>query len=64
MAEAANGTQEVMLAVLSGTIANVVVLLPIMFIGDFVQTVLRPLSVTLSIALAASSSSRSPSFPC
>ena len=54
MAVAANGTQEVMLAVLSGTIANVVVLLPIMFIGDFVQTVLRPLSVTLSIALGAS----------
>jgi multidrug efflux pump subunit AcrB len=51
---AANGTQEVMLAVLSGTIANAVVLLPIVFIGGYVQTVLRPLSVTLSIALAAS----------
>lgn len=51
---AANGTQEVMLAVLSGTLANAVVLLPIVFIGGYVQTVLRPLSVTLSIALAAS----------
>ena len=51
---AANGTQEVMLAVLSGTIANAVVLLPIVFIGGFVQTVLRPLSLTLIIALAAS----------
>jgi len=51
---AANGTQEVMLAVLSGTVANAVVLLPIVFIGGYVQTVLRPLSVTLSIALAAS----------
>jgi multidrug efflux pump subunit AcrB len=51
---AANGTQEVMLAVLSGTIANAVVLLPIVFIGGYVQTVLRPLSVTLSIALTAS----------
>jgi multidrug efflux pump subunit AcrB len=54
LAVAANGTQEVMLAVLSGTIANAVVLLPIVFIGGFVQTVLRPLSVTLMTALAAS----------
>jgi multidrug efflux pump subunit AcrB len=54
LAVAANGTQEVMLAVLSGTIANAVVLLPIVFIGGFVQTVLRPLSLTLSIALASS----------
>lgn len=51
---AANGTQEVMLAVLSGTIANAVVLLPIVFIGGYVQTVLRPLSLTLTIALVAS----------
>ncbi len=48
------GTQEVMLAILSGTYATVVVLLPIIFIGGFVQTVLRPLSITLSIALIAS----------
>lgn len=54
LAVAANGTQEVMLAVLSGTIANAVVLLPIVFIGGFVQTVLRPLSVSLMVALAAS----------
>jgi multidrug efflux pump subunit AcrB len=54
LAVAANGTQEVMLAVLSGTIANSVVLLPIVFIGGFVQTVLRPLAVTLMLALAAS----------
>jgi len=54
LAVAANGTQEVMLAVLSGTISNAVVLLPIAFIGGYVQTVLRPLSVTLMIALAAS----------
>lgn len=54
LAVAANGTQEVMLAVLSGTIANGVVLLPIVFIGGFVQTVLRPLSVSLMVALAAS----------
>jgi multidrug efflux pump subunit AcrB len=48
------GTQEVMLAIFSGTYATVMVLLPIIFIGGFVQTVLRPLSVSLSIALAAS----------
>lgn len=48
------GTQEVMLAIFSGTYATVMVLLPIIFIGGFVQTVLRPLSVSLCIALAAS----------
>ena len=48
------GTEEVMLAILSGTYATVVVLLPIIYIGGFVQTVLRPLSLTLSIALLAS----------
>ena len=48
------GTEEVMLAILSGTYATVVVFLPIIFIGGFVQTVLRPLSLTLSIALLAS----------
>ncbi len=48
------GTEEVMLAILSGTYATVVVLLPIIYIGGFVQTVLRPLSLTLSIALVAS----------
>ena len=48
------GTQEVMLAIFSGTYATVMVLLPIIFIGGFVQTVLRPLSVTLCVALTAS----------
>jgi len=48
------GTEEVMLAVLSGTYATVAVLVPIIWIGGFVQTVLRPLSLTLSIALIAS----------
>ncbi len=38
------GTQEVMLAILSGTYATVVVLVPIIWIGGFVQTVLRPLA--------------------
>ena len=48
------GTDEVMLAVFSGTYATIMVLLPIIFIGGYVQTVLRPLSMTLSIALAVS----------
>ena len=50
----AGGTQEVMLAIFSGTYATVVVLLPIIFIGGYVQTVLRPLSLSLCIALVAS----------
>ncbi len=48
------GTQEVMLAIFSGTYATVMVLLPIIFIGGFVQTVLRPLSMSLVVALLAS----------
>jgi multidrug efflux pump subunit AcrB len=43
-----------MLAILSGTYATVVVLVPLIFIGGYVQTVLRPLTLTLSIALLAS----------
>lgn len=48
------GTKEVMLAILSGTYATVVVLLPIIYIGGYVQTVLRPLCLTLTIALISS----------
>jgi CzcA family heavy metal efflux pump len=48
------GTDEVMLAIFSGTYATIMVLIPIIFIGGFVQTILRPLSVTLCIALAVS----------
>jgi len=48
------GTEEVMLAIFSGTYATVMVLVPIIFIGGFVQTVLRPLSVSLTVALIAS----------
>ena len=51
---AARGTGEILLADTSGTITTIAVLVPIMFIGGFVQTVLRPLTVTLSVALAAS----------
>jgi multidrug efflux pump subunit AcrB len=48
------GTEEVMLAIFSGTYATVMVLLPIIFIGGYAQTVLRPLSISLCIALVAS----------
>jgi len=50
----AGGTEEVMLAIFSGTYATVVVLVPIIYIGGYVQTVLRPLALSLSIALVAS----------
>jgi multidrug efflux pump subunit AcrB len=51
---AVRGLNEILLADTSGTISTILVLLPIMFIGGFVQTVLRPLTVTLSVALMAS----------
>ena len=51
---AIRGLDEIILADTSGTISTVLVLLPIMFIGGYVQTVLRPLTVTLSVALISS----------
>ncbi|MEO2065436.1 MAG: efflux RND transporter permease subunit, partial [Desulfurobacteriaceae bacterium] len=51
---ARDGTKEVMLAVLSGTYTTVFMLLPIAFIGGYVQHILRPLSLTLIIALVVS----------
>ncbi len=48
------GVQEVMIAIFSGTYATIVVIIPIVFIGGYVQEVLRPLSLSLTIALAAS----------
>lgn len=48
------GTEEVMLAIFSGTYATAMVLVPIIFIGGYVQTAMRPLVVPLSIALIAS----------
>ena len=49
-----NGTKEVAFAVLSGTISTSVVLLPILFVGDFPQTIFRPLAGTLLIAVIVS----------
>ncbi len=51
---AKSATKEIMLAVFSGTFSTVVVLVPIMFLGGYVQRVLRPLTVTLTIALISS----------
>ncbi len=51
---AIRGLDEIILADTSGTISTVLVLVPIMFIGGYVQTVLRPLTVTLSVALISS----------
>ena len=51
---AARGTEEILLADFSGTFSTVIVLVPIVFIGGYVQTVLQPFSMVLIIALAAS----------
>ncbi|MHB1462684.1 MAG: efflux RND transporter permease subunit [Armatimonadota bacterium] len=51
---AVGGTEEVMLAIFSGTYATMMVLIPIIFIGGYVQTVLRPFAITLVVALLAS----------
>jgi len=51
---AIRGLDEILMADTSGTISTILVLLPIMFIGGYVQTVLRPLTITLSVALFAS----------
>ncbi len=51
---AIRGLDEIIMADTSGTVSVILVLLPIMFIGGYVQTVLRPLTVTLSVALFAS----------
>ena len=51
---AARGTKEILLADAAGTVSTIIVLVPIMYIGGYVQKVLRPLTVTLSVALFAS----------
>ncbi|NPA39590.1 MAG: efflux RND transporter permease subunit [Thermodesulfobacteria bacterium] len=48
------GTEEIMLADLSGTLTTVIVLIPILFIGGYTQKILRPLGTTLIFALCAS----------
>ena len=48
------GTREIMFADLSGTITTMIALAPIMFVGGYPQTVFRPLTGTLLLALSAS----------
>ncbi|MEA2110766.1 MAG: efflux RND transporter permease subunit [Campylobacterota bacterium] len=49
-----SGTKEIMFADLSGTLTTMVALSPMLFVGDYPQTVFRPLVSTLLLALAAS----------
>ncbi len=49
-----DGTREIMFADLSGTITTMIALAPILFVGGYPQTVFRPLTSTLLLALAAS----------
>jgi multidrug efflux pump subunit AcrB len=48
------GTKEILLADFAGTATTVLALLPIVFVGGYVQRVMRPLSLTLIIALLSS----------
>jgi len=49
-----DGTKEIFLADLAGTVTTLMVLVPIMFVGGYSQKILRPLAVVLSLALVAS----------
>jgi len=51
---AVDGTEEVMLVVFGGTIATAVIMLPLLFVGDFPQKIFRPLAGTLMIAVLVS----------
>ncbi|MDQ7055789.1 MAG: efflux RND transporter permease subunit [Persephonella sp.] len=48
------GTQEVIFPVLAGTIATTVVLIPLLFVGDYPERIFRPLAETLIIAVIVS----------
>ncbi len=49
-----NGTSEIMFADFSGTITTMIALFPILFVGDYPQTIFGPLITTLLLALTAS----------
>ena len=51
---AVDGLNEILLADWSGTYTTVIVLVPIMFIGGYVEKILRQFTVVLSLALLAS----------
>ncbi len=48
------GTKEIMFADLSGTVTTMIALAPILFVGGYPQTVFRPFTGTLLLALTAS----------
>ncbi len=49
-----DGLNEILVADWSGTYTTVIVLLPIMFVGGYVQKILRPFSVVLALSLLSS----------
>ncbi len=49
-----DGLNEILLADWSGTYTTVIVLVPIMFIGGYVQKILRPFTVVLALSLLSS----------
>ena len=48
------GTREVLAPVFAGTVATIVIMFPLMYVGDFPQHIFRPLISTLIIALLVS----------
>lgn len=48
------GTREILFADFSGTVTTMIALAPILFVGGYPQTVFRPLTLTLLLALTAS----------
>lgn len=48
------GTEEVVFSIWGGMLTTVVVMIPIMFVGGYVQQVLRPLTMTISATLLGS----------
>lgn len=51
---AIDGTEEVMSVVFGGTLATAVIMLPLLFVGDFPEKIFRPLAGTLMIAVLVS----------
>ncbi len=49
-----NGTKEVLGPVFAGTLSTIVILFPMMFVGDYPQKIFQPLISTLIISLIAS----------
>ena len=47
-------TSEVMVSIFSGTVSTILVLVPVMFLGGYVQKILQPLALTLTITLVSS----------